>query len=164
MPIRIDKDGTIINDGEERQSSGNTIIREDGTIETRIGSGSTSSPRRYVAAPPVSPLENGNQQNRTVPISTPSAPSPAPLAGNRKNLADLEYDLMVKRGQIKGATPKTAIIVACVFLVIALLFQNIIFAIPSGIAAIFIISGLSKKNQYTQELEAIQKEIDNQRR
>lgn len=71
---------------------------------------------------------------------------------------------MVKQGQVKGAMPKKAIVVACVFLVIAFLFQNFIFAIPSGIALIFIITGFSKRSQFEQELESIQKEIDTIRR
>lgn len=160
MAIKIDKDGTIItnNEGQPNQA-GSTNVHDAGAIGARIGSSTPNNQRRYTVSPPVSPLENRNTEIREVPAGEMSQPNP-PTSAKRKSISELEYDLMVKNGQIKGATPKKAITVACVFAVIALLFQSIYLAIPAGIALIFVAIGFSKKSAYSKEKQEIQNEID----
>lgn len=114
MAIRIGEDGTIINDDQVISSSG-TIIRDDGTIESSNIVSSSAPQRNYVShVAPVSPLENGgNRQSQMseepqVPVAQPEHRiSTATI----KSIADLEYDLMVAEGHVRGSVPKTPIIV-----------------------------------------------------
>lgn len=161
MAIRIGEDGTIIN-GDEVISSSGTVIRDDGTIESSNIAGSSIPQRSYVShAAPVSPLENGaNRQTQSVEI----APTPAVQPDHRmttattKSVADLEYDLMVVEGHVRGAVPKTPIIVAIVMLLCGIAFHPIFF-IGTVVAGIMIFNGFSKKSSYEEEAQRIRNEI-----
>lgn len=120
MAIRIGEDGTIIN-GDEVISSSGTIIRDDGTIESSNIAVSNIPQRNYVShAAPVSPLENGANRQASPPVEATQAPTGQPsrrmTAASTKSIADLEYDLMVAEGHVRGSVPKTPLIVAIVML------------------------------------------------
>ena len=148
MAIRIGEDGTIIN-GDEVISSSGTIIRDDGTIESH--------------AAPVSPLENGANRQASPPVEATQAPTGQPsrrmTAASTKSIADLECDLMVAEGHVRGSVPKTPLIVAIVMLLCGMVIHPI-FLIGTAIAGIMVISGFSKKSSYEEEAQRIREEIN----
>lgn len=161
MAIRIGEDGTIIN-GEQVISNSRTNIRDDGTIESSNIASSPVPQRNYVShEAPVSPFENGaNRQTQPVEV----APPPAELSGRRmtaattKNIADLEYDLMVAEGHARGAAPKTPLIAAIVMLFCGIAIHPI-FLIGTAVAGIMVFIGFSKKSSCEEEVQRIRNEI-----
>lgn len=163
MAIRIGEDGTIIN-GDEVISSSGTIIRDDGTIESSNIAVSNIPQRNYVShAAPVSPLENGANRQASPPVAATQAPTGQPsrrmTAASTKSIADLEYDLMVAEGHVRGSVPKTPLIVAIVMLLCGMVIHPI-FLIGTAIAGIMVISGFSKKSSYEEEAQRIREEIN----
>ena len=164
MAIRIGEDGTIINDDQVISSSG-TIIRDDGTIESSNIVSSSAPQRNYVShVAPVSPLENGgNRQSQMseepqVPVAQPEHRiSTATI----KSIADLEYDLMVAEGHVRGSVPKTPIIVVVIMLICSIAIHPV-FLIGTAIAGIMVFMGFSKKS--THEEERLKNEIESLKR
>ena len=152
MAIRIGEDGTIINDDQVISSSG-TIIRDDGTIESSNIVSSSAPQRNYVShVAPVSPLENGgNRQSQMseepqVPVAQPEHRiSTATI----KSIADLEYDLMVAEGHVRGSVPKTPIIVVVIMLICSIAIHPV-FLIGTAIAGIMVLWA-SAKNLLTKK-------------
>ena len=157
MAIRIGEDGTIIN-GDEVISSSGTIIRDDGTIESSNIAVSNIPQRNYVShAAPVSPLENGANRQASPTVEATQAPTGQQshrTATSTKSIADLEYDLMVAEGHVRGSVPKTPLIVAIVMLLCGMVIHPI-FLIGTAIAGIMVISGFSKKSSYEEEAQRI---------
>lgn len=165
MAIRIGEDGTIIN-GDEVISSGGTVIRDDGTIESSSIAPSPAPQRSYVShAAPVSPLENGVSRQTQQPAASQPTPQPERRnsTANSKSIADLEYDLMVAEGHVRGAVPKTPIIVAIITLLCGLAIHPI-FLIGTVIAGIMIFTGFSKKSTYEEETQRLRNEIESLKR
>lgn len=163
MAIRIGEDGTIIN-GDEVISSSGTIIRDDGTIESSNIAVNNIPQRNYVShAAPVSPLENGANRQVSPPVETTQAPTGQPsrrmTAASTKSIADLEYDLMVAEGHVRGSVPKTPLIVAIVMLLCGMVIHPI-FLIGTAIAGVMVVSGFSKKSSYEEEAQRIREEIN----
>ena len=163
MAIRIGEDGTIINDDQVISSSG-TIIRDDGTIESSNIVSSSAPQRNYVA--PVSPLENGgNRQSQMseepqVPVAQPEHRiSTATI----KSIADLEYDLMVAEGHVRGSVPKTPIIVVVIMLICSIAIHPV-FLIGTAIAGIMVFMGFSKKSTHEEEVQRLKNEIESLKR
>ena len=80
-------------------------------------------------------------------------------ATSTKSIADLEYDLMVAEGHVRGSVPKTPLIVAIVMLLCGMVIHPI-FLIGTAIAGIMVISGFSKKSSYEEEAQRIREEIN----
>ena len=164
MAIRIGEDGTIINDDQVISSSG-TIIRDDGTIESSNIVSSSAPQRNYVShVAPVSPLENGgNRQSQMseepqVPVAQPEHRiSTATI----KSIADLEYNLMVAEGHVRGSVPKTPIIVVVIMLICSIAIHPV-FLIGTAIAGIMVFMGFSKKS--THEEQRLKNEIESLKR
>lgn len=162
MAIRIGEDGTIIN-GDEVISSSGTVIREDGTIEsTHIESNSVPQ-RSYVShAAPVSPLENGSsrQSAQTTATQQPVVqPERIINTATTKSIADLEYDLMVAEGHVRGSIPKTPIIMTIIMLFCGI-FINPIFLIGVAIAGVMVFMGFSKKSSHEENVQRLKREIE----
>lgn len=166
MAIRIGEDGTIINDDQVISSSG-TIIRDDGTIESSNIVSSSAPQRNYVShVAPVSPLENGgNRQSQMseepqVPVAQPEHRiSTATI----KSIADLEYDLMVAEGHVRGSVPKTPIIVVAIMLICSIAIHPV-FLIGTAIAGIMVFMGFSKKSTHEEEVQRLKNEIESLKR
>ena len=166
MAIRIGEDGTIINDDQVISSSG-TIIRDDGTIESSNIASSPAPQRGYVShAAPVSPLESGgNRQSQMseepqVPVAQPEHRiSTATI----KSIADLEYDLMVAEGHVRGSVPKTPIIVVVIMLICSIAIHPV-FLIGTAIAGIMVFMGFSKKSTHEEEVQRLKNEIESLKR
>ena len=164
MAIRIG--GTIINDDQVISSSG-TIIRDDGTIESSNIVSSSAPQRNYVShVAPVSPLENGgNRQSQMseepqVPVAQPEHRiSTATI----KSIADLEYDLMVAEGHVRGSVPKTPIIVVVIMLICSIAIHPV-FLIGTAIAGIMVFMGFSKKSTHEEEVQRLKNEIESLKR
>lgn len=166
MAIRIGEDGTIIN-GDEVISSSGTVIRDDGTIESSNITVSNVPQRSYVShTAPLSPFENGANR-QTPPTETTPTPSVQPdrrtTISMTKSIADLEYDLMVAEGHVRGAIPKTPISVAIIMLICGILIHPV-FLIGTVIAGIMIFSGVNKKGEYEKEVQRIKGEIESLKR
>lgn len=166
MAIRIGEDGTIIN-GDEVISSSGTVIRDDGTIESSNITVSNVPQRSYVShTAPLSPFENGANR-QTPPTETTPTPSVQPdrrtTISTTKSIADLEYDLMVAEGHVRGAIPKTPISVAIIMLICGILIHPV-FLIGTVIAGIMIFSGVNKKGEYEKEVQRIKGEIESLKR
>lgn len=166
MAIRIGEDGTIIN-GDQVISSSGTVIRDDGTIESSNIASSPAPQRNYVPhVAPVSPLENGeNHQSQTseapqVPVAQPDR---RVSTATTKSIADLEYDLMVAEGQVRGSVPKTPLIVAVIMLLCGIAIHPI-FLIGTAIAGIMVFMGFSKKSTHEEEVQRLKKEIESLKR
>lgn len=162
MAIRIGEDGTIIN-GDQVISSSGTVIRDDGTIESSNIASSPVPQRNYVShAAPVSPLENGgNRQNQTseasqVPVAQPDR---RVSTATTKSIADLEYDLMVAEGHVRGSVPKTPLIVAVIMLLCGIAIHPV-FLIGTAIAGIMVFVGFSKKSTHEEEVQRLKNEIE----
>lgn len=171
MAIRIDEDGTIIN-GDEQITSSGTIIREDGTIESSNIGAVPAPQRRYISLEaPVSPLENGgsrsNQATTQEPVSNPSPDASSTYQRgsnpNAKSIADLEYDLMIAEGHIKGAVSMTPIIMCIVAILIGIIIHPVFF-IGAIVAAGMIFTQFSKKSTYEAEAQKIRNDIENLKR
>lgn len=166
MAIRIGEDGTIINDDQVISSSG-TIIRDDGTIESSNIVSSSAPQRNYVShVASVSPLENGgNRQSQMseepqVPVAQPEHRiSTATI----KSIADLEYDLMVAEGHVRGSVPKTPIIVVVIMLICSIAIHPV-FLIGTAIAGIMVFMGFSKKSTHEEEVQRLKNEIESLKR
>ena len=166
MAIRIGEDGTIINDDQVISSSG-TIIRDDGTIESSNIVSSSAPQRNYVShVAPVSPLENGgNRQSRMseepqVPVAQPEHRiSTATI----KSIADLEYDLMVAEGHVRGSVPKTPIIVVVIMLICSIAIHPALLP-ATAIAGILVFMGFSKKSTHEEEVQRLKNEIESLKR
>lgn len=166
MAIRIGEDGTIINDEQVVSSSG-TVIREDGTIESSNIASSPAPQRNYVShAAPVSPLENGgNRQSQTselpqVPVAQPDR---RVFTATTKSIADLEYDLMVAEGHVRGSVSKTPLIVAVIMLLCGITIHPV-FLIGTAIAGIMVFMGFSKKSIHEEEVQRLKNEIESLKR
>ena len=161
MAIRIGKDGTIINGGEVISRSG-TVIRDDGTIESSDSTVINIPQRSYVSYPaPVSPFENrANRQPQPVETAPTLAVQPDRriTTATTKSIADLEYDLMVAEGHVRGSVPKTPLIVAIVMLLFGIVIHPI-FLIGAAVAGIMVFTGFSKKSSYEEEVQRIRNEI-----
>lgn len=166
MAIRIGEDGTIIN-GDQVISSSGTVIRDDGTIESSNIASSSAPQRIYVShAAPVSPLENGgNRQNQTseAPQVQIIQPERRGSTATTKSIADLEYDLMVAEGHVRGSVPKTPLIVAVIMLLCSIAIHPV-FLIGTAIAGIMVFMGFSKKSTHEEEVQRLKSEIDSLRR
>lgn len=166
MAIRIGEDGTIIN-GDQVISSSGTVIRDDGTIESSNIASSPALQRTYVShAAPVSPLENGgNHQSQT--SETPQTPVIQPerrvSTATTKSIADLEYDLMVAEGHVKGSVSKTPLIVAVIMLLCGIAIHPV-FLIGTAIAGIMVFMGFSKKSTHEEEVQRLKNEIESLKR
>lgn len=140
MAIRIGEDGTIIN-GDQVISNSGTVIRDDGTIESSNIASSPAPQRSYVShAAPVSPLENGGTQQNQTTTTTPTPvtqPDRRASVATTRSIADLEYDLMVAEGHVRGAVPKTPIIVAIIMLICGIAIHPI-FLVGTVIAGIMV--------------------------
>ena len=166
MAIRIGEDGTIIN-GDQVISSSGTVIRDDGTIESSNIASSPAPQRNYVShAAPVSPLENGgNRQSQTseapqVPVARPDR---RVSTATTKSIADLEYDLMVAEGHVRGSVPKTPLIVAVIMLLCGIAIHPV-FLIGTAIAGIMVFMGFSKKSTHEEEVQRLKNEIESLKR
>lgn len=162
MAIRIGEDGTIIN-GDQVISSSGTVIRDDGTIKSSNIASSPVPQRNYVShAAPVSPLENGeNHQNQTseasqVPVAQPDR---RVSTATTKSIADLEYDLMVAEGYVRGSVPKTPLIVAVIMLLCGIAIHPV-FLIGTAITGIMVFVGFSKKSTHEEEVQRLKNEIE----
>lgn len=165
MAIRIGEDGTIIN-GDQVISSSGTVIRDDGTIESSNIASSPAPQRSYVShAAPVSPLENGaNRQNQT--SEAPQIPVVQPerrVSATTKNIADLEYDLMVAEGHVRGSVPKTPLIVAVILLLCGIALHPV-FLIGTAVAGVMVFVGFSKKSAHEEEVQRLKNEIESLKR
>ena len=162
MAIRIGKDGTIIN-GDEVISSSGTVIRDDGTIESSDSTVINIPQRSYVPhLAPVSPFENrANRQTQLVETAPMLAlqPDRRITTATAKSIADLEYDLMVAEGHVRGSVPKTPLIVAIVMLLCGIAIHPI-FLIGAAVAGIMVFNGFSKKSSYEEEVQRIRNEIN----
>lgn len=161
MAIRIGEDGTIIN-GDEVISDSGTIIRDDGTIESsNIGAGPAPQQRYVNLEAPVSPFENGGGV-RTVtnpePVQTVPASEPRRTNQHTKSIADLEYDLMVAEGHVKGATNMTPLIIGVISIILGLLLHPILL-IGVVIAGGMFYTQYTKKSNYEAEAQRIRNEI-----
>ena len=162
MAIRIGEDGTIIN-GDEVISNSGTIIRDDGTIESsNIGAGQAPQQRYVNLEAPVSPFENGGVATRTTtnPEPVQSTPISEPRGANphTKSIADLEYDLMVAEGHVKGATNMTPLIIGVISIILGLLLHPILL-IGVVIAGGMFYTQYTKKSNYEAEAQRIRNEI-----
>ena len=166
MAIRIGEDGTIIN-GDQVISSSGTVIRDDGTIESSNIASSPAPQRNYVShAAPVSPLENGgSRQSQT--SEAPQVPAAQPdrrvSTATTKSIADLEYDLMVAEGHVRGSVPKTPLIVAVIMLLCGIAIHPI-FLIGTAIAGIMVFMGFSQKSTHEEEVQRLKNEIESLKR
>lgn len=168
MAIRIGEDGTIINNGEEEITSSRTVIRDDGTIESS-GIASVPNPQRthINLSAPVSPLENGGG-SRNVENQQPERQAEEEQllysqrrerdARNAKSVADLEYELMVAEGHVRGSISKTPIIVGIITLLLGVLLHPV-FLIGVAGAGIILFTQYSKKSSYEKEAQRIRSEI-----
>lgn len=166
MAIRISEDGTIIN-GDQVISNSGTVIRDDGTIESSNIASSPAPQRGYVShAAPVSPLESGgNRQSQTseAPQVSVAQPERRVSAATTKSIADLEYDLMVAEGHVRGSVPKTPLIVAVIMLLCGIAIHPVFF-IGTAIAGIMVFMGFSKKSTYEEEVQRLKNEIESLKR
>lgn len=114
--LRIGPDGSIIKDDVVLESEGNTIIREDGTIETTHPSGHAAAPVRppVVAAPPVSPLALGGSSHSANIAGNSGQQSPV----SNRAIKEKEYDIQMIDGRIRNAIPKNMVIATVVLLVL----------------------------------------------
>ena len=166
MAIRIGEDGTIINDDQVISSSG-TIIRDDGTIESSNIVSSSAPQINYVShVAPVSPLENGGNRQSQV-SEEPQVPVAQPehriSTATIKSIADLEYDLMVAEGHVRGSVPKTPIIVVVIMLICSIAIHPV-FLIGTAIAGIMVFMGFSKKSTHEEEVQRLKNEIESLKR
>jgi len=166
MAIRIGEDGTIIN-GDQVISNSGTVIRDDGTIESSNIASSPAPQRSYVShAAPVSPLENGGTQQNQTTTTTPTPvtqPDRRASVATTRSIADLEYDLMVAEGHVRGAVPKTPIIVAIIMLICGIAIHPI-FLVGTVIAGIMVFMGFSKKSTHKEEVQRLKNEIESLKR
>lgn len=164
MAIRIGEDGTIISDGVEVPQQGRTIIREDGTIETTSVDSGYVPPRPQVYhAPPSSPLENRGrtqQQPQTEQHEEPDLRFREERHIESRNLADLEYDLMVAEGHYRGSLPKGMMIACGATLVGALLISPILL-VGTAITGILAGMGFAKRASYEEEVKHLKEQIEN---
>lgn len=162
MAIRIGEDGTIIN-GDEVISNSGTIIRDDGTIESsNIGIGPAPQQRYINLEAPVSPFENGGSDLQTTmvqeSIQNTSVSEPRRNNQNTKSIADLEYDLMVEEGHVKGATNMTPLVIGIISVILGLFLHPVLFL---GIVAagLMFYTQHSKKSFHEAEAQKIRDEI-----
>ena len=160
MALRIGPDGTIIND--EDQTEGHESNQQPTVDGIPRRTPMTSIPRSPLSAapPPTSPLANqstsGNRQARGA--------STGSWSETNRALQDLEYSYSVADGKAKSAAPKRSILVAVIFVLMALVLQAPILLIGAACAGGYIIWQLSEKSKYEAEKADIQNRIDQLKR
>lgn len=162
MDIRIGGDGAIIKDNEVISDS-DSVIREDGTIESTHIESDFVPRRNYVSyGAPVSPLENGvsRQNTQTTDAQQPVAqPIYGATTATSKSIADLEYDLMVAEGHVRGSVPKTPIIVT-IFMLFCGIFIHPAFFIGVVIAGAMVFMGFSIRAGHEENVQRLKREIE----
>lgn len=154
MAIRIDKDGTIISDGEPQEPDGTIRIRDDGTIETVNGQASTyRSPTSHT--PPASPLSNNSVLSSQQQTRTEARPT---RQGSSRSRPDIEYEIMITEAKIRGAIQKKFIYIAIICLLLCAI--SPVFLIGTAIGAILVFRDMQKQNTYKEELYCLKREFE----
>lgn len=162
MNIKIGDDGSIIKGDEVISNS--TVIKEDGTIETSNIANSSILQRSYTShTAPVSPFENDRnnqiQQTEMKSLKSEEQLECENLAIATKNIADLEYELMVAEGQVKGSTSIKPIIIAIIMLLCAIIIHPVFF-VGSIIAGILVVINSNKKSELKENVQRLKNEIN----
>lgn len=155
MTIRIGEDGTIISSEGEILQGQNPMIGDDGSI--RLGSLSSAvdcSSVNPARTPPPSPLENNGtaQEEEPVPLSRGSS-------SFTRSASTIEYELQVKKAELRKCVRPAPIVVCVLFVVIAIAMGNAIPAVVSLAAAVPIVKDVMKRSEVSAEIDRLNAEF-----
>ena len=164
MSIRIGEDGSIISSEGEIQQGQNSLIGEDGSIRLneQPASGGRSS-YGGTRRPPLSPLTNSTNSQRAGSSSDACENAPlsdrvALLDGSRP-VSTIEYELRVKKAELRRCIRPVPIIVCVVFVLLSILTSSFVPAIVSACAAGFIVKDFARRTQVVDEVQQLENEL-----
>ncbi|WP_143412125.1 hypothetical protein [Arabiibacter massiliensis] len=176
MVIRIGEDGTIISSDGETLQGQNSIIGDDGSIRLDVPASVPEYPVASVArTPPSSPLENigtipgagqhsaadstQSEEAGTVSSSQVSRSTPRISSRPTRTRASIEYELQVKKAELRKCIRPIPIVVCVLFAGIALALGNVVPAVVSLGSLIPIVKDILRRREVSDAISKLDEEL-----